>query len=79
MASQFLTPVGELAGEARCQPEPCTEGYWSTITSVLGSGVVRLERRINETAYWLHLSKAKVLHAGSSSGSGVEAPAANFF
>ena len=34
--------------------------------------------RINETAYLLHLSKATVLPAGSSSGSGVESPAENF-
>ena len=27
VASQVLTLVGELAGEARCQPEPCTERY----------------------------------------------------
>ena len=27
VASQFLTLVGELAGEASCQPEPCTERY----------------------------------------------------
>ena len=37
-----------------------------------------LERRITETAYWLHLSKAKVLPAASCSGSGVKAPAENF-
>ena len=34
--------------------------------------------RITETANWLHLSTAKVLSAGSTSGSGVEAPAENF-
>ena len=39
---------------------------------------VRLERRVIETVYQLLLRKAKVLTAGSSSGSGVEAPAENF-
>ena len=41
-----------------------------TLFLVNGSGVARLKRRIDETAYWLHLSKAKVLPAGSSAGSG---------
>ena len=40
---------------------------------------VRLERRVIETVYQLLLRKAKVLTAGSSSGSGVEALAENFF
>ena len=31
VASQFLTVVGELAGEAWCLPEPCTERYWSKL------------------------------------------------
>ena len=26
----------ELAGEARCQSEPCTERYWSIVSSVWG-------------------------------------------
>ena len=36
VASQVLTLVGGLAGEGRSWPEPCTERYWSTITSCLG-------------------------------------------
>ena len=51
---------------------------WSTYIR-LGHLSLPLRCRINETAYWLHLSKAKVLPAGSSSGSGAEAPAENFF
>ena len=51
MASQFLTLVGELAGEARCQPEPCTERYWSKLSHHLGCrAVLPLERRITESA-----------------------------
>ena len=41
MASQFLTLVGELAGEAGSQPEPCTEQHWSTLLR----GRLRLEGR----------------------------------
>ena len=52
--------------------------YWSKLFYVWGSGVVRLERRVIETVYQLLLSKAKVLPARSSSGSGVVAPAENF-
>ena len=47
-----------------------------TFFLVQGSGVLR---RIDENAYWLHFSKAKVLSTGSSSGSGMEAPAENFW
>ena len=54
-ASQFLTLVEELAGEARCQPEPCTERY---LVNIHPSGACALHHgcRITETAYWLHLS-----------------------
>ena len=31
VATQILTLVGDLAGQAKSQPEPCTERYWSTI------------------------------------------------
>ena len=31
VVSQFLTLVEKLAGEARCQPEPCTMRYWSKL------------------------------------------------
>ena len=41
--------MGDLAGEAWSQPEPCTGRYWSTITSVLGRAVCP-GGRVNETA-----------------------------
>ena len=34
MASQVLTLVGDLAGEAESQSESCTVRYWSKIASV---------------------------------------------
>ena len=56
----------------------------SPVQSDTWSTYIRLGRvpyttvAVSKTAYWLHFSKAKVLPAGPSSGSGVEAPAENF-
>ena len=73
-------------GEARSRPGvtvaggcTCTEGYWSKLLHRPGRAVLHHGCRITETAYWLHLSKAKVLPTLGHSGSGVEAPAENFF
>ena len=55
-------------GEARSRPGvtvaggcTCTEGYWSKLLHRPGRAVLHHGCRITETAYWLHLSKAKVL------------------
>ena len=70
VASHFLTLVGELAGEARCQPEPCTERYWSTIFTCLGQ-----RGRTSRTPYQRDRPLASARRRRSpqcpSSGSGV--------
>ena len=54
VASQVPTLVGDLAGEAESQPEPCTERHWPTLLHLLGHvPYTTVAASPRSSAFWL--------------------------